>query len=213
MQGSGGGGSADPGERASGLRRATGRAILELSGEVGYERASVAAVVARGGSSLARFYATWSGKADCYSSAYEAEATALGERLVAGCSEAADWTTGMRLGLRVLEAYTAEDPALAAGLIEQVHIAGGPALDKHDELVATLARAVDRARAEITSDLPQPPPATAGFIVAAIEAAVIKSLAEGRSLRLSLPSLLYIAVGCYFGAAAARRAIKNWPEG
>lgn len=183
--------------------------MLQLCGEVGYAQASVAAVVARSGSNRARFYTAWEGKAQCYATAYEDAAEELRRRLLASCSDAGDWVTGISRGLLELAAYTDEDPALAAGVIAEVHVAGDGPLGKRDELAADLARAVDRARADIKNERRQPPPATAAFVVAAVEAAVVRSLAEKRSLVDSVPALLWIAVSCYFGAFAADRAVRR----
>ncbi len=187
------------------------RAILQLSGEVGYERTTVASVVKRSRTNLARFYDIYGGKRNCYESAYEHAAEDLCARLMARGADAPDWTSGMAAALRELVAYATEDRDMAAGVIEQVHVAGGEALARRDELVSRLSRAVDRARATGLGLQPSPPPATAEFVVQGIEAAVIRYLAEERPLEEMLPGLLFIAVSCYFGAAAARQAVKNYP--
>jgi hypothetical protein len=117
----------------------------------------------------------------------------------------------MRRALLELADYAAEDPALAAGVFSEVHVAGGVALRKRVELAKRLARAVDSARKETRDERHDPPEATADFIVAAIEAAVIKSLQEETSLSEVVPDLLFIAVSLYFGASTARRAIRDHP--
>jgi AcrR family transcriptional regulator len=183
--------------------------MLQLSGEVGYEQATVASVVNRSRTSLSRFYDTYRSKQGCYDSAYDRAAEDLCTRLLARGADAPDWTSGMAAALLELAAYAGEDRAMAAGVIEQVHVAGGKALARHDELVSRLSRAVGRA--ERLGLQPSPPPATADFVVQSIEAAVIKCLAEERPLEEMLPGLLFIAVSCYFGAAAARLAVKNYP--
>jgi AcrR family transcriptional regulator len=207
-QGEGKGGSADRCGRSAALRRASEHAMLQLCGEVGYEQTTVASVIERSGSNRSRFYNTYSGKAQCFELAYERAAEDLCGRLLATCKGAADWTTGMRLAVEELEAFTTEDPALARGLIAEVHVAGGAALARHTELVAGFVEAVDRARRERGRPDPEPPPATADFVVDSIEATVIRSLVEGKALREELPGLLFLAVSSFFGAAAARRAVR-----
>jgi AcrR family transcriptional regulator len=193
------------------LRRAAERSVLQLSGEVGYRQATVAAIVERGGTNLFRFYETYAGKEQCYAAAYASAAEDLCERLLGSCAEAPDWTEGIRQALLELSAFTADDPRFAAGVIGEVHVAGGAALEKRDEVAAQLSQAVDRARYKVPLKR-QPPALTPVFVVSAIEATVIKALAEERPLGELVPTLLFIAVACYFGSEAARRAVKNHPS-
>jgi AcrR family transcriptional regulator len=186
------------------------RAMLRLSGELGYERASVGAVVARSGSNLAGFYRAYSGKADCYEAAYDAAATSLCARLVDACTAAADWRAGVKSALLELDAFAAEDAPFAAGVIVQVHVVGGPALERRAQIVDRLARVVDRGRFEGPR---RPNAATARFVVESIEATVVRSLAEGTALREALPGLLFLAVASYFDAAEAARQVRGWPGG
>jgi AcrR family transcriptional regulator len=194
-------------ERDLEIRRATERAMLEICGEVGYERATVASVLERSGSNLARFYDSWSGKAGCYETAYAAAADALSVRLLSACAEAPDWSSGMKQALKELACFTAEDPALAAGLVREVHVVGGPALIRRDELAGRLAQAVDRAREAPGRLRPGPPPATAAFVIQGIEAAVVRGLADKQPPEESLPGLLFLAVSLYFGAEKAQRVV------
>jgi AcrR family transcriptional regulator len=192
------------------LRRDTERAVLQLSGEVGYEQASVAVVVARSGSNLTSFYRTYAGKAACYAAAYDSAAASLCTRLLAASRGAPDWTAAMKRALLELEAYASEDPALAAGVIAEVHVAGGTALARRAEIAAHLARAIDRGPAGSPR---QPPsrPSTARFLIEAIEAAVVRSLADKTELREVLPGLLFLAVAIYFDASEASRQVRGWP--
>lgn len=197
--------------RALEMRRATERAILQLSGERGFEGATVASVLERSGSTRHRFYETWPSKERCYAEAYESAVENLYTQMRATCTEAPDWASGMRRGLRDLAAFVERDPQLAAGLLVEVHTAGGPALAKRDEVIQQLAGLVDRARLDAGLGQDLPPPATAIFVVYSIEAAVIRTLAERRPLRGVLPDLLFIAVAPYFGAPVARRAVRGFP--
>jgi AcrR family transcriptional regulator len=199
-----------PPSREAEARRATELALLRLSGEVGYEQASVSGVVGRSGWNLAGFYRAYSGKAACYAAAYDSAADALCARLLSACKAAPDWPAAMKTGLLELSAYAAEDPALAAGVLVEVHVAGGAALERRADLVARLARAVDRARAATRRE-PPPRPVTPVFVVEAIGAAVARSLADGTALREALPGLLFIAVASYFDASEAARQVRGWP--
>lgn len=192
------------------MRAATERALLQLSGEVGYANAGVAAVVARSGSNLARFYRTYTGKAACYAAAYESAAGSLCTRLLDACAEAPDWGAGLKRALLELDSYAREDRALARGVIVEVHAADGAALARREDIVGRLAGAVDKVRAQALRE-PSPPPRVAYFLIEAIEAAVVRSLAEGGDLREALPGLLFLVVSSYFDPAEAARHVRGWP--
>jgi AcrR family transcriptional regulator len=194
------------------VRRAMEHSMLRLSGERGYEQTTVTAIVKRSGSNLFRFYETYASKDRCFASAYDAAAEELCTRLLATCIAAPDWIAGTKRGLLELATYTTEDPALAAGVISEVHVVGGAALEKRGEIVARLSRAVDRGHREGSRSCVPPPAATSTFVVSAIEAAAIKMLAEERTLGEALPGLLFIAVSCYFDIATARRAVRALPS-
>jgi AcrR family transcriptional regulator len=190
------------------LRRQIERSILELSGELGYERASVVGITRRGRVSFDTFYSLYRGKDACYAIAYGQRARRLADRMLVAGSGDADWPSAFAAGLIELTTFTEEDPALAAGLIVEVHVAGGEALAEHHSLMARLTRAVDRGgRADGSDGRPTPPAATAIFVVGAIEAATIRCLSEGRPLREMLPGLVHLAVSSYLDPAAARRAV------
>jgi AcrR family transcriptional regulator len=193
------------------LRPAMERALLQVSGEVGYEAASVAAVVGRSGSNLVRFYRAYLGKSDCYAAAYESAAEDLCGRLLDACRQAPDWSTGMKRALLELDTFAADDPALARGVLTEVHVAGGKALKCRTETVARLSRAVDLARRD-AGDRPPPPASTARFVVASIESAVVRALTEKIRLREILPALLFIAVASYFDIDEAQRQVRGWPR-
>jgi AcrR family transcriptional regulator len=188
------------------------RALLQLSGERGYGSASVDAVVTRSESNRSRFYATYASRADCYASAYERAMGVLEERVLAPCAAAPDWTTGMGAALEEMEGFIDEDPAVAAGVIREVHVAGGAALSERRAFVERLATAIDRARDEGSEADCAPPPATPLFVIAAIEATVIRNLTEGRPVREALGGLFFLAVASYFGTPAARQALDGYPR-
>lgn len=198
---------ATPGTDGEQLRVATERSLLELSGERGYTRTTVAEVLRRSGSNRVRFYSTWTSKAACFDSAHAAAAEPLAARLLDAGGAAPDWGTGIAAALTELGRFTAREPNLAAGLLGEVRVAGGIALARRDELVERLARAVDRGRGN--SPL-SPPPYTARFLVEAIEATTIRSLAAAEPLDGVLPDLLFLAYAYYRGLPEARRAARRF---
>jgi hypothetical protein len=112
----------------------------------------------------------------------------------------------MGAALVELAGLNAKDPKLVAGLVREVHVVAGAALAMRDQLIRRLCAAVDLARRESERTQPSPPEVTPRFIVEAIEAAMIRTQAEGRPFERELPGLLYLAVAPYFGTDAARRS-------
>ncbi len=193
------------------LERELQLAALRLAGELGYPAVTVQRIIERAGSSRARFYASFADKGDCYARGYSLAVEELATALLAPGRSATDWLGGFRGALTALARFAEADPALARGVLAEVHVAGGAAIDKRKEVFERLSRAVDRARRETVQSRHSPPPSTAAFILYAIESAVIRSLLydEGRAFAASLPDLTYLAAAMYFGADAARAAYRQ----
>lgn len=205
---------ADP-LRADRERASTERAILELSGERGYANVTIAELLARADSNRSRFYSSWSGKEECFASAYCRAADDLQDRLLTAGGASADWDSGVTAAFVELATFTAEAPSLAAGLIGEVKTVGGAALEKRAEVFDRLARALDRGRRGL-DDLEQPPPATAAFVLHAAEASILRSLAGRGRLGEDLRGLLLLALAYYRGLPDARRTAARlsgnaWP--
>jgi AcrR family transcriptional regulator len=202
---------AERAERSAATRRAMERAALELSGEVGYGQMTVAALIRRSDSNLDRFYKAYRSKFDCYLTGYEGAIDALCERLLGACAEAADWPAGMRAALGELAGFLSAEPSRAKGVLAEVYVAGGAALEKRNEVFERLSRAIDRARRETVGSRHSPPPITSRFILNAIEATVVRDLASGKAddFAAQLPGVLYLASTPYFGRAEASRAARR----
>lgn len=194
------------------IRKTLERAALAISGEAGYRSLTVKAMLERSGASRSRFYSLFANKEECYASAYGAASERVAEELLEASRGGGDWTACFRRALERLAEFLAGEPAVARGLIAEVHVVGGTAMAKRTEAFERLSRAVDRARRETTSSRHSPPPITASFIVSAIESAAIRSLASGNGgdFAATMPDLLYLALSLYFGseqaAAEYRRA-------
>jgi AcrR family transcriptional regulator len=200
-----------PASEADVQRLAAERAVLELSGELGYPQVTIAALIKASGSNRSRFYSTFTGKADCYTAAYETGIDELIARVLGACEVAPDWPTGMRGALAGLAGFMAEDPGLAKGLIAEVHVAGGAAAEMRKEVFERLSRAIDRARRETHPSRHSPPPVTSDFILSAIEAAALRSLALGEAGQFArqVPGLLLLSIGPYFGQEAAWAEVRR----
>jgi AcrR family transcriptional regulator len=200
-----------PSGRAAAIRRQMERAALELSGELGYRGMTVAELISRSDSNLDRFYRAYGSKFDCYLVAYEEAIEAFCERLLEICDASPDWPSGMRAALGELARFLAQEPALAKGLFAEVHVAGGAALEKRNEVFERLSRAIDRARRETSGSRHSPPPVTSRFILSAIEAAVVRYLAtaDREDFAVQVPGLLYLALAPYLGTEVAAREARR----
>lgn len=186
------------------LRARIMEAMLCSCGDLGYRNTSVQAVIDRYGGHRVQFYSLFASKAECYAAAYEAHARSLCEELLGAAAAAGgNWRDGLAAALAELARFAAERPALARGLLVQVHVAGEPALRKRGEVIERLARAIDSARRE-TGSRHSPPPETAMFMVGAIESAVVSALTKGTEASLAseaMPELVRIVSGAYFNGA------------
>lgn len=145
-------------------------AALLTSAELGYANLTVQAVLDRSGVNRNRFYREFDNLAACFSSAYCREIEQLSERLLKRCENG--WLAGLDGALATLQELVLTEPKMTRALFVEVHVAGGPALAKRQEVLERLSRALDGARREIPRSRHSPPPLTAPFMLSAIEAAV-----------------------------------------
>lgn len=182
------------------LRERIMEATLEVCGERGYRDATVQDVIDRYGGYRHQFYRHFASKDECYIAAYEFEVERRYGALQALAVAAPSWRRGLVAMLYGLADFLCERPALARGLLVEVHVAGGPALLKRLEVFERLTRAVDSARHE-TESRHSPPPVTATFMVGAIEAAVTSSLSRltPQDFAAAVPELAHMILAAYFG--------------
>lgn len=175
-------------------------AMLTASGEVGYRNVAIRHVLECYGGYRLQFYRHFDDKADCYAAAYEAEVERLYAALIGAADEESSWCAGLQAALESLAGFIDERPALARGLLTEVHVAGGPALKKREEVFERFSCVLDRARRE-TESRHSPPPVTAPFMIGAIEESAAEALANGEPERfaLTIPELTRMAAVAYFG--------------
>jgi len=176
-------------------------AVLELSGEIGYRAVTVEQVLSHSGVSLEQFEAEFGDLESCFVAAYEAEADVLCEAMLEAAGRADGWRAGTRAALERLLRFVAERPAVARALLRDVHVVGGSALVKHEEVLARLTAAVGGS-----AKLPEEQLAwTSSFIVGAVEGVVSARLARGETddLLALLPELMYLIVASFEGREAA----------
>jgi AcrR family transcriptional regulator len=183
---------------------------LHVVGELGYRAASVRAVLEYSGGHRRQFYDHFDNLEDCFEQAYEAWIERLGVSLLEAAISPPGWGPGVRAGLIRLFRFVGERPQIARALFVEVQVAGGAALNVHDEALERLAGALDSVRGEIEPEQ-APPEATGIFVVGGIEACVCEVLAEGNQNRIwdALPELMHLAVGSYLGKEAAEEAFEE----
>jgi AcrR family transcriptional regulator len=187
------------------LRERIMEATLVAAAELGYRRSTVAAVAERFDGYRVQFYRLFGNLGEAYELAHATHLERLAERLLAAGAAAPGWRAGLRAALAELGGFARERPQLARGLLIEVHVAGGPALGKRQEVLERLSSALDSARRE-TGSRHSPPPLTAPFMVSAIESAVAKALAKGEPERFqrAAPELEQLVSCAYFGQGALR---------
>lgn len=190
--------------QTSRLRERIMEAALEVCGERGYRDATVQDVIDRYGGYRHQFYRHFGSKAECYAAAYEVEVERRYAALAKLATRESSWGSGLVAVLRGLARFLGERPALARGLLVEVHIAGGPALLKRMEVFERLTHAIDSARRE-TGSRHSPPPVTATFMVGAVEAAVTSALVRfsPQEFTAAVPELAHMVLAAYFGDDAA----------
>lgn len=202
-----------PSLRAQPARQRLLQAVLEVSGELGYEQVAVRHVIERAKGSRATFYKHFEDLQDCFTQAHRDASEWLYQRLIGAAKRQPSWREGLRAALAEMLEFCANQPAIAKAIFVEVHAAGERALAQRSELMERLSRALDGARREIPSRQ-APPPVTATFIVGAIDTLVSARLLDGDAERAPelLPGLLYFVVGQYFGEAAAWEEMAAAPR-
>lgn len=187
-------------------------AVLEVSGELGYEQMAVRHVIGRARTSRATFYKHFDDLEDCFAQAHRDASEWLYRRLTGAAKRQPTFREGLRAAMAELLEFCATQPAVAKALFVEVHAAGERALAQRNDLMERLSRALDSARREIPSRQ-APPPVTATFIVGAIDTLVAAKLMDGDAEHAPdmLPGLLHFVVMQYFGEAAAWEEMSAAP--
>jgi AcrR family transcriptional regulator len=176
-------------------------AVLELSGEIGYRAVTVEQVLSHSGISREQFEVEFGDLESCFVAAYEAEADVLCEAMLDAAGHAARWRDGMRAAVETLLRFVSDRPAVARALLRDVHVVGGAALVKHEEVLARLTAAIGSGGGLPEEQLGWTP----SFIVGAVEGVVASRLARGATddLQALVPELMYLIVASFEGREAA----------
>ena len=192
----------------SGIERVICETMLEVVGELGYMRATVDDVIARGACTRTGFYRHFKGKEECCEVAYREEAERIVAAMVAPCESGSDWPDGLIAALRTALCFVAEHPARAHGLLIIGQVTGGGVAAVRQQLFERLTHALDGAR-RLPGSRHSAPPLTATMMIGAVENLVRGLLVSGQGAQAPdlLGDLTYLIVQSYFGDEKAFAAM------
>jgi AcrR family transcriptional regulator/DNA-binding MarR family transcriptional regulator len=174
--------------------------------EHGYTRATVAHITARARVSRRTFYELFENRDACMAALIEDVVSLVEAEIAAAGLERLSWEEQMRGGLALILAFLDREPALARVCVVQA-LRGGPVvLTFREEVLASIAAAVDRGRAQGKAAAECSPLIAEGLVGA------IVGIVHGRLARRGhepliglLGELTGLVVLPYLGSAAARR--------
>jgi hypothetical protein len=149
--------------------------MLRACGERGYRRVGAGAPP---------------GAAERFAAGYGEEAARMRRGLARAAAAGAGRRQLLEAVLAGLAGLIEERPAVARGLLAEVHVVGGPAMRERALLLADLARAIEGAYREEAVQ-PPPPPAAAAFMVEVIETVALRAAVEEDAgvLETAIPDL------------------------
>jgi AcrR family transcriptional regulator len=195
------------------IREGEMEGALHVVGEQGYRGASVRAILEYSGGHRKQFYEHFANLDDCFQQAYATWIERLGVSLLEAAVAVPGWRESVRAGIVRLFRFVSEQPAIARAIFVEVQVAGGAALEEHEEAIERLAQALDSVRGEIPAG-EEPPPSAGIFVVGGIEACICDALAAGDPNRIwdALPELMHLAIGSYLGNEVAEEEFEAVKE-
>lgn len=181
-------------------------AALSVVDELGYSQATVANITSRARVSRRTFYDLFGNREDCLLAALESVVWRVEEDLARANIHALPWRERVRMGLWRMLSFFDREPALARVCFVQALRGGRRVLERREQVLAGLARALEdgapRAGAKQANM-----PLTASALVGATFAIVYGRLLRGTQEPLTdlFGELTGTIVLPYLGPAAARR--------
>jgi AcrR family transcriptional regulator len=185
--------------------------MISVVAELGYGKATVAAVTKPAKISRRTFYESFANREECYRAAYEASFDFLNERVGAAVS-AAEWPTSVRAGLEALLESLAAHPKLASFFLLSPASVGDEVATRHHQAIR-----------ELVEGLLEGAPAEAGGKIAfetqaeALAGGLLRLTAmkasggKATELPVLLPDLVELFLRPYVGAEEAVRVA--WGDG
>jgi AcrR family transcriptional regulator len=186
-------------------------AISEAACARGIDGASVttAEVIAYAGISAEIFFELFADRDECLLAAFELALAGAGKRAVAAYDAEPRWLDAIKAGLAELLRYLEDEPAFGRLLIVYSMSGGKQLLCRRAEVLATLAKVVDRGRHEAADDRQQPATVMGEGMVGAVIAVLQNRLLrdDGSGVLDLFGALVSIIVLPYLGAGVARREL------
>jgi AcrR family transcriptional regulator len=213
-------------ERVSAIQRSRMlAALVEVAGERGVGRVSVAHIVERAGISRRTFYELFEDREDCFLAAFDHALARAMEAVVPAYEVGGGWRERVRAGLTALLGFLDEEPGLGALLVVDALGAGPRALERRERVLDALSAVVggggrggNAARDNaVRESSPLAAEGVVGAVFSVLHARLLKQRAqvsaagaargvEPRFLGLVNP-LMSMIVMPYLGTAAARREL------
>jgi len=190
-------------------RRRMLSAAVDVVGQVGYSRMTVAQVIGRARVSRKTFYDVFADREDCFLAVFDQALEQGRRRAREAYAGEPGWAEAIRASLGALLAAMDEQPGLTKLCVVEAQGAGPKALERRQEAFAEMALALDRGR-DATGARGDPPALTADALVGGVFAVVhARVLNGGESPLIELLSpLMSMIVLPYLGARAAARELK-----
>jgi AcrR family transcriptional regulator len=181
-------------------------AAVRAIDELGYSRATVAHITSRARVSRRTFYELFESREECLLALIEETLGTLEAELAAAGVQALAWRARVRVGLGVILRFFELEPALARVCVVQA-LRGGPAvLRRREQVLATLAAAIDEGRREHARGGDCSPLTAEGLVGAAFQIIYGRLLrGEQESLSALEGELAALILLPYLGPVAARR--------
>lgn len=197
------GAGSSKGSDAARARERLQAAVLQLSGELGYRSVTLRQLLDRARVGSEEFHLQFRDLGECFAVAYEEQADQLCREMLRAAHAEGEWRSGTRAALDVALGFAGSEPAIGRALVREVHVAGGAALAKHEEVLERLAAAVGGGCQPPTDELASVPRAP-GFIVGAVEGVIAGHLDRGESgdLERVAPELMHLIVASFLGSDA-----------
>jgi AcrR family transcriptional regulator len=184
------------------LMAASAQAVEEL----GYNRATVAHITRRAKISRRTFYELFANREECVLAALESVVESIRGELAAAGLEDLPWRERIRGELLAILSFFDREPVLARFLVVQSLRGSQVVLERREEILNDLARAIDEGRGESLRG-EECPPLTAEGLVGAVSGLIYARLLRRDSEPLTglLGDLMGMIVLPYLGPAAVRK--------
>lgn len=185
-------------------------AMFDVATERGAASVSVADVVERSGVSRRTFYEAFSGREECFLSAFEDALAFASERVLSAYRSERKWRDQIRAGLIAFLSFLDEEPVIGRLLIVESLSGGAQTLERRERALAQVAMAIDEGRAESANATSLPPLTAEGLVGGALSLIHARLARPGQQPLLDLASqLMSMIVLPYLGSAVARRELER----